>query len=46
MEKIEYSTDGGETWTDLYESVEGAMSTYESFEFMFCDADNLQAVTT
>ena len=43
MEKIEYSTDGGETWTEvMYESVEGAMSTYESFEFMFTvDTDNL-----
>ena len=43
MEKIEYSTDGGETWTEvMYESVEGAMSTYESFEFMFTvDTNNL-----
>jgi len=43
MEKIEYSTDGGDTWTEvMYESVEGAMSTYESFEFMFTvDTDNL-----
>ena len=43
MEKIEYSTDGGETWTEvMYESVEGALSTYESFEFMFTvDTDNL-----
>tara|TARA_Y100000766_G_scaffold43365_1_gene33380 strand:+ start:1432 stop:3525 length:2094 start_codon:yes stop_codon:yes gene_type:complete len=43
MEKIEFSTDGGETWTEvMYESVEGALSTYESFEFMFTvDTDNL-----
>ena len=43
MEKIEYSTDGGETWTEvMYESVEGALSTYESFEFKFTvDTDKL-----
>lgn len=43
MEMIEFSTDGGETWTEvMYESVEGAMSTYESFEFKFTvDTDNL-----
>ena len=36
MEKIEYSTDGGETWTEVvYESVNGTLSTYESFEFQF-----------
>ena len=36
MEKIEYSTDGGETWTEvMYESVNGTLSTYESFEFQF-----------
>ena len=43
MEKIEYSTDGGETWTEVvYKPVEGALSTYESFEFKFTvDTDNL-----
>ncbi|MBG46102.1 MAG: hypothetical protein CMB76_06245 [Euryarchaeota archaeon] len=43
MEKIEYSTDGGETWTEvMYKPVEGALSTYESFEFKFTvDTDNL-----
>tara|TARA_B100001113_G_scaffold59790_1_gene45256 strand:- start:2283 stop:4376 length:2094 start_codon:yes stop_codon:yes gene_type:complete len=43
MEMIEFSTDGGETWTEvMYESVEGALSTYESFEFKFTvDTDNL-----
>ena len=43
MEMIEFSTDGGETWTEvMYESVEGAMGTYESFEFKFTvDTDNL-----
>ena len=36
MEKIEYSTDGGQTWTEvMYESVNGTLSTYESFEFQF-----------
>jgi len=36
MEKIEYSTDGGETWTEvMYESVNGTLSTYQSFEFQF-----------
>ena len=36
MEKIEYSTDGGETWTEvMYESVNGTLSTYESFQFQF-----------
>ena len=43
MEMIEFSTDGGETWTEvMYESVDGALSTYESFEFKFTvDTDNL-----
>ncbi len=36
MEKIEYSTDGGETWTEvIYESVNGTLSSYQSFEFQF-----------
>ena len=36
MEKIEYSTDGGETWAEvMYESINGTLSTYESFEFQF-----------
>ena len=36
MEKIEYSTDGGETWTEvMYESVNGTLSSYQSFEFQF-----------
>ncbi len=43
MEIIQYSTDGGETWTEvMYESVEGPMSTYESFQFQFTvDLDSL-----
>ena len=43
MEMIEFSTDGGETWTEvMYESVDGTLSTYESFEFKFTvDTDNL-----
>ena len=43
MEKIEFSTDGGETWTEVvYESVNGTLSTYESFEFQFkVDTDSL-----
>ena len=43
MEKIEYSTDGGETWTEvMYESVNGTLSTYQSFEFQFVvDTDYL-----
>jgi len=43
MEKIEFSTDGGETWTEVvYESVSGTLSTYESFEFQFkVDTDSL-----
>ena len=43
METIEYSTDGGETWTEVvYESVNGTLSTYESFEFQFVvDTDKL-----
>ncbi|MBT4066172.1 MAG: S8 family serine peptidase [Euryarchaeota archaeon] len=36
MDKIEYSVDGGDTWTEvMYESVNGSMSTYESFQFQF-----------
>ena len=36
MEKIEYSVDGGETWTEVvYESTNGTLSLYESFEFQF-----------
>ena len=36
MEKVEYSVDGGDTWTEvMYESVNGSMSTYESFQFQF-----------
>jgi subtilisin family serine protease len=36
MEKIEYSVDGGDTWTEVsYESVNGTLSTYESFQFQF-----------
>ena len=36
MEIIEYSTDGGETWKEVvYESVNGTLTTYESFEFQF-----------
>ena len=36
MEKIEYSVDGGESWTEvMYESVNGTMSSYESFQFQF-----------
>ena len=36
MESIEYSVDGGETWTEvMYESVNGTMSSYESFQFQF-----------
>ena len=43
METIEYSVDGGETWTEvMYESVNGTMSTYESFQFQFTvDTDYL-----
>ena len=43
MERIEYSTDGGETWTEvMYESVNGTLSTYQSFEFQFVvDTDYL-----
>ena len=36
MEKIEYSTDNGKTWNEvMYESVNGTLSTYQSFEFKF-----------
>ena len=36
MESIEYSVDGGETWTEvMYEAVNGSMSEYESFKFQF-----------
>ena len=38
MERIEYSVDGGETWTEvMYEAFEGntSLSTYESFSFQF-----------
>lgn len=43
MEMIEFSTNGGETWTEvMYKPVDGALSTYESFEFKFTvDTDNL-----
>ena len=43
MEKIEYSIDDGETWSEvMYESVDGSVSIYESFEFMFkLDSANL-----
>ena len=43
MEKIEYSTDGGETWEEvMYESVDGNLSTYQTFEFKFeVDTDSL-----
>ena len=43
MERIEYSTDGGETWTEVsYEEVNGTLSTYQSFEFQFkVDTDYL-----
>jgi len=43
MEKIEYSTDNGKTWNEvMYESVNGTLSTYQSFEFKFeVDTDNL-----
>ena len=43
MEMIEFSTDGGETWTEvMYKPVDGALNTYESFEFKFTvDTDNL-----
>tara|TARA_Y100000766_G_scaffold92529_1_gene78886 strand:- start:2241 stop:4259 length:2019 start_codon:yes stop_codon:yes gene_type:complete len=45
MEKIEYSVDGGESWTEvMYESVNGTMSSYESFQFQFViDTDFLPA---
>lgn len=36
MEKIEFSTDGGTTWKEVsYESTNGTLSQYESFEFQF-----------
>ena len=36
MEKIEFSTDGGITWKEVsYESTNGTLSQYESFEFQF-----------
>ncbi len=36
MEKIEYSVDGGDSWIEvMYESVNGTMSSYESFQFQF-----------
>ena len=36
MESIEYSVDGGKTWTEvMYEAVNGSMSAYESFQFQF-----------
>ena len=43
MEKIEYSIDDGETWSEvMYESVDGSVSIYGSFEFMFkLDSANL-----
>ena len=45
MEKIEYSVDGGESWTEvMYESVNGSMTAYESFQFQFViDTDFLPA---
>lgn len=45
MEKIEYSVDGGETWNEvMYESVNGSMTAYESFQFQFVvDTDVLPA---
>ena len=45
MDKIEYSTDGGETWSEvMYESVNGTLSTYQSFEFQFkVDTNSLPA---
>ena len=43
MEKIEYSTDGGNTWKEVsYELTNGTLSQYESFEFQFTiDTDYL-----
>jgi subtilisin family serine protease len=36
MEKIEYSVDGGDTWTEVsYESVNGTLSSFETFQFQF-----------
>jgi len=36
MERIEYSTDGGQTWNEVsYESVNGTLSQYETFSFQF-----------
>ncbi len=36
MEKIEYSVDGGNTWTEaMYESTNSTMGAYESFQFQF-----------
>ncbi len=36
MERIEYSTDGGETWKEVsYETVNGTLSQYETFSFQF-----------
>ena len=45
MEKIEYSVDGGESWIEvMYESVNGTMSSYESFQFQFViNTDSLPA---
>jgi len=43
LDKIEYSVDGGETWTEvMYESVNSSMTAYESFQFQFVvDTDYL-----
>ena len=43
MEKIEYSIDNGKTWIEvMYESVNGTLATYQSFEFKFeVDTDKL-----
>jgi len=43
MDKIEYSVDGGDTWTEvMYEDANGSLSAYESFAFQFVvDTDYL-----
>ena len=43
IDKIEYSTDGGQTWNSVaYQSVNGTLSAYESFQFKFSvDTDYL-----
>ena len=36
LETVEYSTDDGQTWHEVsYEVIEGELSSYETFEFMF-----------